>query len=348
MDWLGAAAEIGSSAVNGAFGLWAQKKQQKYTRENMKSAYEYNEQSAENADVRKRKFYTDFESPEAQMRQLKEAGLSPGMFYGGNGTTGASGGAQGGGVGTPTGAAYTNPGLGLDLSQIKLNEAQARNLNADADYKEGKNEGGAADIAAKLAEAGLKEAQKAYTRAQEEYTEALTVAQKFTNEVTENARQDILDEYKWRVKAMQSQYEKAMSESRNNNETLDLLKQKMGAEINEIMTQAVLNATKNKVAKEEIEKVMAETWSTWIQAENAEHQWEWFEKNLKARLEQTGMMQKAMIISAGIGAGGNVIKGIMDFFLPGKGIAGLLRKGKKGTFTTTNTAGEGGYYGLFE
>lgn len=349
MDWAGMVGQIGSTAINGGLGLLMQKRQQKYTEKNMQKAYEYNERGADNSDKRKRAFYTDFESPEAIMRQLKEAGLSPGLYYGGNGSSGtASGGAQASGINAPMGAAYTNPGLGLDISQIKLNEAQARNLNADADFKEGKNEGGQADIAAKLAEAGYKKAQEAYSKAQEEYTEALTIAQKFTNEVTDEARQDIIDDYKWRVKAMQAQYEKAMSETRQNDETLELLKQKMGAEINEIMTQAALNATKNQVAKEEVEKIMAETWSTWIQAENAEHQWEWFEKNLKSRLEQTELMQKAMIICAAIGAGGNVIKGLMDFFLPGKGIPSLLRKGKKGTFTTTSTIGEGGYYGMFE
>lgn len=344
----GVGAVIGG-LVNGAFGLGLQKQQQKYTQENMKLAHEMNEKSADRSDERKRKFYTEFESPEAIMRQLKEAGLSPGLYYGGGGTAGhASGGAQAT-TSALAGAGYTNPGLGLDISQMKLNEAQARNLNADADYKEGKNAGGQADIATKLADAGLKEAQKTYTKAQERYTEALETAQNFQNSLTDEARKDLLDEYKWRVKEMQANYEKTMSEAKQNTETLELLKQKFGAEIAEIQTQAALNATKNEVTKEEIEKIRAETYSVTIQAENEKKKEEWIKKELETRLESTGMMKKAIIISAAIGAGANVVKGLMDIFNPAKGLAKLLRKGEKGAFQNVTDATEKatGYYGIF-
>lgn len=350
MDWAGAGGQVVSNIANGVFGLLTQKQQQKYTQQNMRLGQELNEQSADKADERKRKFYTDFESPEAVMKQLKEAGLSPGMFYGGSGAAGmgASGGAQASTSALP-GAAYNNPGLGLDLSQIKLNEAQARNLNADADFKEGKNAGGEADIAAKLAEAGFKEAQKAYSDAQVEYTKAMTIAQQFQNDLTDEAREDLLAEYKWRVKGMQADYEKAMSEAKQNNETLELIKEKFGAEIAEIQTQAALNATKNQVTKEEIEKIRAETYSVLIQAENEKKKEDWIKKEIEARLEGTGMMKKAIIISAAIGAGANVVKGIMDIFNPAKGLAKLLRKGEKGAFSDVIDATKEatGYYGIF-
>lgn len=353
MDWLGASAQIGSAAINGGFGMAMQKRQQKYTQENMDKAHQQNEESADNADKRKRAFYTDFESPEAVMRQLKEAGLSPGLFYGGSGTAGmnASGGAQGGGMSAPIGAGYVNPGLGLDLSAIQLNEAQARKLNTEADALEGKNAGGQADIAAKLAEAGYKTAQTAYTNAQTDYTEAMTVAQKFTNDLTDEARADILDDYRWRVKSMQANYEKAMSETKQNNELLELLKQKMGAEINEIMSQATLNITKNQVAKEEINKIIAETWSTWAQCENEKHKYEWFQRELETRLKTTGMMKSAIIISGAIGAGANVVKGLVDIFNPAKGLAKMLSKSPtKNTFGGAQKATEQatGYWGLFD
>ncbi|UPW41238.1 DNA pilot protein [Sigmofec virus UA08Rod_4774] len=334
------AVQAAGQAVNGFFGWLGQKRQQRYTQRNMQMAHQQNEESADKADSRKRAFYTDYESPAAMYKQLKDAGLSPGLFYGGSGAagSGASGGAQAAGSSAPIGAGLPNPGLGLDLSQIKLNEAQARKLNADADYLEGKNPGGEADIAVKLADAGLKNAQKSYTKAQEDYTETLTVAQKFTNDMQDEARQDLLDEYKWRVNAMVANYEKAMSEATANKETLDLLKEKLGKDIEEIQTRIVLNTTNAEVSKEDINKLRAETYSINIQAKNEKKRYEWLEKELKTRLEQTGMMKQAMIISGAIGAGANVVRGLMDVFNPVKGLSNLLKK--------TGSGSGGGYWGM--
>lgn len=352
-DILSAASGFLGSFVNGGFGMGMQKRQQKYTRQNMEKQheqnkdiqdreYQYNEDAANNADRRKRAFYTDFESPEAIMRQLKEAGLSPGLFYGGNGSVGGGGAAAQGGVSAPSGsgpmgAGYVNPGMGLDLSQIKLNDAQARKLNTEADALEGKNAGGQADIAQKLADAGLKDAQKTYAKAQAAYTEALTTATQFQNELTDEVRPWLVKEYEERVQNLTAQYEKLVEETAEMKEMLPLVKQKMGEEIKEIISQTILNATKNKLTEQEIEKVVAETWSTWAQAENEKNKYAWFQRELQQRLEQTGLMKQAMIISATIGMGGNVVKGLMDFLLPASGLPKLLKN--------TGNGNGGGYYG---
>lgn len=130
--------------------------------------HKYNEQSANNSDKRTRQLYEDLYSSKAQMEQLKEAGLSPSIFASG-GLAGSSGqsGAQG------SGAHGIGPNVfGVDplaASQIQLNQAQARNLNAEADTIEGKNPRGEAEISQIFTEIGLKNAQTANTNAQTEF-----------------------------------------------------------------------------------------------------------------------------------------------------------------------------------
>lgn len=95
----------------------------------------YNERAAQRADQRTRALYNDLYSIPAQMRQLKEAGLSPSIYASG-GLTGVSGqtGAQGAGANGPKTNTYNiDP---LTASQIILNEAQANNLNVDSNKKE--------------------------------------------------------------------------------------------------------------------------------------------------------------------------------------------------------------------
>lgn len=127
--------------------------------------YKYNEMSAEQADKRQRALYEDYMSPSARIQQLKQSGLSPSLYADGSGggnsgmTTGAQG-AGAGGVGMHT---FLDP---LNLAEIKLKEAQARDLNANADKKEGKNAEGAANIANLWAQAGHHEAATALTEAQ--------------------------------------------------------------------------------------------------------------------------------------------------------------------------------------
>lgn len=90
--------------------------------------YKYNEMSADNADKRTRALYNDLYSPQAQLQQIKEAGLSPSLFYGQASGISGQAGAQGGGAAGPQTNAYAiDPML---ASQIKLNEAQANNLDA--------------------------------------------------------------------------------------------------------------------------------------------------------------------------------------------------------------------------
>lgn len=356
-----AGGQIAGGVINGAFGMAMQKRQQKYTQENMDKAHQQNEESADNADKRKRAFYTDFESPEAVMRQLKNAGLSPGLFYGGSGTggMGASGGAQAASGGALPGAGFTNPGigdaisgLGMALSQIELNKAEARNLNADADTKEGKNTRGALElqnleqeITVKLKDIESKEADIAYTRQQTAYSEAMTIAQKTTNDMTTEAWDDIRDEYRWRVRNMIAEHGKIIAETENSkadaqtkNETRELLKTQLREQVNEIQSRISLNLSQERVNAEEITKIQQMVLTLQAQTENEKRRPEWFKQELETRLEQTKMMKSAMLITAGMNMGGKVIEGLIDIFAPvkglGKALQGTTTTPMRGTYTT--------------
>ena len=56
----------------------------------MERTFGYNERAAKNSDARTRALFTDLYSPEAKVKQLKDAGLSVGMMYGQGGAGGTS------------------------------------------------------------------------------------------------------------------------------------------------------------------------------------------------------------------------------------------------------------------
>ena len=84
----------------------------------------------------------------AQIQQMIKAGLNPALMYGhagGGGTTGSGGASVGGGQASDTASMqransqYTIDGMSMMklASEIKLNEAQAKKLNAEANYTSG-------------------------------------------------------------------------------------------------------------------------------------------------------------------------------------------------------------------
>lgn len=89
--------------------------------------YRYGEMAADMADTRTRALYGDLYSPSAQVKQLREAGLSPSLFYG-----------DGGGISGQTGAMGSGSGnispnvFGFD----PITSAQIANINADTRLKQ--------------------------------------------------------------------------------------------------------------------------------------------------------------------------------------------------------------------
>ena len=85
--------------------------------------------SADSADARTRALYSDLYSPEAKVKQLKEAGLSVGLMYGqgGAGGTSSTAGAQGQGAGGQQGK---QPIGILQGAELGLMAAQAKKIRS--------------------------------------------------------------------------------------------------------------------------------------------------------------------------------------------------------------------------
>lgn len=178
----GAIVGAGISAGANIFGAWLGNKLTKEREEEARAEnYKYNEMSADNADARTRALYNDLYSPYAQLQQLKDAGLSPSLFYGDGGGISGQAGAMGSGASGINPHAYGVPNF--DFSQVsktmaeeRLLDAEARKANAEANMIKPKAE---ATIANLLADAG-------YKKAAESVQKAVAAGQILQNYITEN------------------------------------------------------------------------------------------------------------------------------------------------------------------
>lgn len=157
----GIASGIGSSISDGISGLFhanyaTRAKRQREQYDAMQGiAYKWNEKAADSAAKRQREYYDytyAMESPEAQRKRLKDAGLSVGLMYSNAGGTIGAGGSSAGGIQGAGGGAQTvdTPAAEknaqaasqqasvsgmLAASEINLRDAQAEELKASAKEK---------------------------------------------------------------------------------------------------------------------------------------------------------------------------------------------------------------------
>lgn len=125
---LGAATSIGGTLLNQAFA-----------EKNRERNFYYNEQAAKNADMRTRMLYQDLYSPAAQMKQLREAGLSPSLMYqNGGGNAGASGAQSAGLQGPYPSAQSLDPLTFAQIANIAANtektKAETLKIGADTEF----------------------------------------------------------------------------------------------------------------------------------------------------------------------------------------------------------------------
>lgn len=124
-----------AGAMIGTIGNLAQNQQnQQNTLMLAEKNYQYGEQAADNAMERTLKLYNEIDSPEAKVRQLQKAGLSPGLLLSGGGVSGSTAaGPQG------TGTSGMNP-IPMKLNpmegalmgaQIEKIKAETNNINED-------------------------------------------------------------------------------------------------------------------------------------------------------------------------------------------------------------------------
>ena len=94
-----------ATIIGTAGSILQNKIQNEQSKENIEHAaavnYGYGEMAADNAQARTKALYSELYSPEAKVKQLKDAGLSVGLMYGqgGAGGTSSTPGAQGQGAG---------------------------------------------------------------------------------------------------------------------------------------------------------------------------------------------------------------------------------------------------------
>lgn len=125
-------------------------------REAERRQYNYSEMAAQNADTRQRALIEDYYTPEAQLKQLEKAGLSPSVYFGGTPQTGGTGAAQGSGA---QGAqAYYEPLSLTEAANVDLATAQAELTREKAKELRGENKMGDATITKLLSDAGLSKA----------------------------------------------------------------------------------------------------------------------------------------------------------------------------------------------
>lgn len=142
--------QMGSAAMNiGANAIFTQYNNQRAAEREQAAReqnYEFGELAAQNAHLRTQDLYNKLYSPSAQLRQLKEAGLSPSLFYGDGGGISGQAGAQG------TGAAGVNPNvfgvpnadigsLAMNMAQIEQIRAATENTKADTAKKQEETQG---------------------------------------------------------------------------------------------------------------------------------------------------------------------------------------------------------------
>ncbi len=142
----GQIAAAGISAGANIFGTWLGNKYAKEREEQARAEnYKYNELAAQNADARTRALYNDLYSPSAQLQQIKDAGLSPSLFYGDGGGISGQSGAMGSGASGISPQVFGAPQfdftqLAKSIAEVDLIKAQTQKTKSETTFQDMKNE----------------------------------------------------------------------------------------------------------------------------------------------------------------------------------------------------------------
>lgn len=141
--------------------------------------YMYNEKAANAADRRQREQFNDMYSIGAQIKQMKDNGLSLSATYGGGMGQGGATAPQGAGAAGVAPNMYGIPPIDLAqaiqaMSNAHLSEAQAEKTKAETQTINGENARGIAEIQELLSQAGYNEAAKSLAEANTAYQELKT------------------------------------------------------------------------------------------------------------------------------------------------------------------------------
>lgn len=259
MDWGSWGAGLLGKGIEGIFGTLFgdlnNRRSYEYYQKGLKEQFKYNEQAANNADARQRAMFSDLYSPQAQLQQLKAAGLSPSLMFangvGGQGLTAP----QGGGV---SGLPETYGASSGDLANMALVAAQTRKINAEADTIEGVNVRGKNEIANQLVQMGL-------TKAATEYTKSQNLAQQLANYITDNTKEFTINQARSQAEltattAMRAVYESivAQNEAQWSSETLEERIKSVALENKNLHTKDLLMRSNIRLNDAQINQIDAE------------------------------------------------------------------------------------------
>ena len=241
--WLDVGIGAANAAVNTGMGMLSQ----------LFSSH-LNERAAQRADLRGRKMYHDLQSPAAQVEQLKQAGLSPALLYAKGGIGGS---AQAGAQAAP---ATNQIGNVFDIMQVKLMQAQIKNIEADTQKK--LSDKGLVDeqILTEIEKRGL-------TKLQEEYQQVVTILAKYDAQFKEATIETDIEQRKVELAKLVEEYRKAYADAETAN-----------------VESMVASGTANARIKQELQKVLKNDLE--IQASKM---------NLKLTEKQIEMLQQNII-----------------------------------------------------
>ena len=130
------------SIVQGIFDIVAQERQMQHDKKMQERSYMYNDMAANNADLRTRKLYQSFETPQAKKQMLEDAGFNPALVYGGmngqipQGAQGAGGNGSASNLGGITAPNLAHIYEILNAKKdLEIKESQKENIDADTRNK---------------------------------------------------------------------------------------------------------------------------------------------------------------------------------------------------------------------
>ena len=188
--------------------------------------YQMGEHAADNADARTRMLYNDLYSPQAQMDQLKQAGLSPSIYASG-GIAGKSGvsGEMGTRGSSSTGGSQQLTSMFSALTQATQIAAQVSKTKAETNLIKAQTANLDQDTENKVEQKGLITAQIAQTLQNTKYQNVATTALETQNAIDQYTLK--LEQYKWdegfTIEMLESEATKMYNESKISEEQWKLI-----------------------------------------------------------------------------------------------------------------------------
>lgn len=286
--------------------------------------YAYNEMAAENADKRQRAQFEDMYSYSAQVKEMKKAGLSPSVTFGGGGGQGGASAPQGGGAAGVSPNVFGLPPV--DFAQItqalanaNLAEANADKAKAETNTINGENARGIAEIQKIVSEAGYNKAAEALAEANTAYQELKTFVgwQTADSEIQTAARaaQKLLHE-------TNKAYEEAVQAGLKTNFDKDTYKQRVeqaGADLALTYAECALKSSQKEYTEEQKNALKQQVLQGWVEmgikykemlihGSSQRAAQRYLEDTIKAKNKELDIKETEMWLDFGIDCANSVIK----------------------------------------